>query len=178
MDEEGKSASGEAGAAGEPEQKECPNCGKPMQLRKGRFGEFWGCTGYPECKKIIDPKKKDQAPPDPDFSMPCPRPGCTGTVTAKRSFRGTVFYGCSNYNAKPKCEYVAWSRPDPSKRCETCGYPMAEKVYRNVSQGMKCTNAACPTNASANGANGKKKKAPAKGGARSRSKTAVSKSRS
>jgi DNA topoisomerase-1 len=145
--EEGRT--GEANGAapdGETEVKSCPNCEKPMQLRKGRYGEFWGCTGYPECKTIIDPKKKDQSPPDPDFSMPCPRPGCDGTVTARRSFRGTVFYGCSNYNAKPKCAYVAWSRPQPETRCPECGYPMAEKVYRGQSQGLKCTNAECPTN--------------------------------
>ncbi len=153
----GEAADG-AGENAEPQETmECPDCGKPMQLRKGRFGDFWGCTGYPECKKIIDPKKKDQAPPDPDFSMPCPRPGCDGTVTAKRSWRGTVFYGCSNYNAKPKCEYVAWNRPDPERRCEECGYPMAEKIFRKVSQGFKCTNAECSTNPAPT-----KKKAPAK----------------
>lgn len=134
------------GAQAEAEEMSCPNCGKPMRKRAGRFGEFWGCTGYPECKTIIDPKKKDTAPPDPDFSMPCPRPKCDGTVTAKRSFRGTVFYGCSNYNAKPKCEYVAWSRPDPEKKCEECGFPMAEKVFRGTSQGFKCTNSECSTN--------------------------------
>jgi DNA topoisomerase-1 len=128
-----------------------------MQKRKGRFGDFWGCTGYPECKTIVDPKKKDLEPPDPDFSMPCPRPKCDGTVTAKRSWRGTTFYGCSNYNGKPKCEYVAWNRPDPAQKCETCGYPMAEKIYRNQSQGMKCTNAECPTNPPSAKAKGKPK---------------------
>jgi DNA topoisomerase-1 len=134
------------GDADEDAPTECPNCGKPMQKRVGRFGAFWGCTGYPECKTIVDPKKKTQAPPDPDFSMPCPRPNCDGTVTAKRSWRGTVFYGCSNYNAKPKCEYVSWGKPDPEHRCETCGYPTYEKVFRGKSQGWKCTNVDCPTN--------------------------------
>lgn len=153
----GEAPEGAAEGAATQETMECPDCGKPMQLRKGRFGDFWGCTGYPECKKIIDPKKKDQAPPDPEFSMPCPRPGCDGTVTAKRSWRGTVFYGCSNYNAKPKCEYVSWNRPDPEQRCEECGYPMAEKIFRKVSQGFKCTNAECSTNPAPT-----KKKAPAR----------------
>ena len=144
-----EAAAGVPGPNGEvtaAETMDCPNCGKPMQKRKGRFGDFWGCTGYPDCKTIVDPKKKDLPPPDPDFSMPCPNPKCTGTVLAKRSMRGTIFYGCSNYNAKPKCEYVAWSRPDPDQKCEECGYPMAEKIYRNQSQGMKCTNAECSTN--------------------------------
>jgi hypothetical protein len=40
----------------------CPNCGKPMLLRQGRFGEFLGCSGYPECKTIVNPKKEDSPP--------------------------------------------------------------------------------------------------------------------
>jgi len=173
-DEAAAAANGAVDEDGQPvvaETMDCPNCGKPMQKRKGRFGDFWGCTGYPECKTIVDPKKKDQAPPDPDFSMPCPRPKCEGTVNAKRSWRGTVFYGCSNYNGKPKCEYVAWNRPDPAQKCETCGYPMAEKIYRNQSQGMKCTNADCPTNpASAKPKAKPKAKAPARAKAKTTAK--------
>ena len=38
--------------------KSCPNCGKPMQIRKGRYGLFFGCTGYPECKTIESIKNK------------------------------------------------------------------------------------------------------------------------
>ncbi|MFN3650724.1 MAG: type I DNA topoisomerase [Armatimonadota bacterium] len=133
----------EGGEEGAEETMDCPDCGKPMQKRRGRFGEFWGCTGYPECKKIVDPKKKDLPPPDPDFSMPCPRPGCGGTVTAKHSRAGKVFYGCSNYASKPKCDYVAFSRPQPDQPCETCGFPKAEQVFRGQSKGFKCTNSAC-----------------------------------
>ena len=39
------------------QEKVCPECGKPMQIRKGRYGLFWGCTGYPECNKIESIKK-------------------------------------------------------------------------------------------------------------------------
>ena len=163
----------EAGAASDEPAKEipnCPECGKPMQERKGRFGMFWGCTGYPDCKTIVDPKKKDLAPPDPDFSMPCPMPGCKGSIRAARSRRGTIFYGCSNYAAKPKCDYVAWSRPDPEQKCPECGFPMAEKVYRGKSQGMKCTNPRCGPEATAVAAAAKK---PRGGGTRGRSKAAT-----
>lgn len=142
----------------EEETMACPKCEKPMQKRKGRFGEFWGCTGYPDCKTIVDPKKKDLPPPDPDFSMPCPNPKCDGTVTARRSRRGMVFYGCSNYNGKPKCEYVAWSQPQVDQPCDVCGYPKAESVYRGVSKGMKCTNPECTSNANADGTMPVKKK--------------------
>jgi len=162
-------AEGEAAEGGET--MDCPKCGKPMAKRRGRFGEFWGCTGYPECKTIVDPKKKDLPPPDPEFSMPCPRKGCTGTVTAKRSRKGQIFYGCSGY---PKCKYVAWSRPE-DKKCAECGYPLAEKVYKGHSQGLKCTNADCPTLAGAAGGTNGKKAAPkrstgSKAGAASRTR--------
>ena len=40
------------------EQKVCPNCGKPMKIKSGRYGPFWACTGYPECKTIESIKKK------------------------------------------------------------------------------------------------------------------------
>ena len=39
------------------QEKVCPECGKTMQIRKGRYGLFWGCTGYPECNKIESIKK-------------------------------------------------------------------------------------------------------------------------
>ena len=39
------------------QEKVCPECGKPMQIRKGRYGLFWGCTGYPKCNKIESIKK-------------------------------------------------------------------------------------------------------------------------
>ena len=147
MGADGQPQAGGNGAAadGAAETKTCPDCGRPMQQRAGRFGQFWGCTGYPECKKIIDPKRESQAPPDPDFSMPCPVPGCPGTVRARRSFRGTVFYGCDQYGAEPKCEYVSWSRPETDRPCDTCGFPMAERMFRGNSQGYRCTNSRCPT---------------------------------
>lgn len=42
----------------EGEEKICPNCGKPMAIRKGKYGLFYGCTGYPDCKTIEPFKKK------------------------------------------------------------------------------------------------------------------------
>ena len=42
----------------EGKEKVCPNCGKPMAIRKGKYGAFWGCTGYPDCKTIEPFKKK------------------------------------------------------------------------------------------------------------------------
>lgn len=120
----------------------CAACGRPMQQRRGRFGEFWGCTGYPECKEIFDARRAQQAPPDPDFSMPCPRPECGGTVTARRSHRGKIFYGCSNYNSEKPCGYVAWNRPLLDQPCEKCGYPQSERGGKTPGA-LRCTNPDC-----------------------------------
>lgn len=147
-----------AEAAGAPVAiPDCKECGRPMQKRSGRFGEFWGCTGYPECKAIFDPRRSTLPPPDPEFSMPCPRPECAGTVTAKRSRRGKVFYGCSNYSADPACDYVAWNRPLVDQPCPDCGYPQTERTGKTASGGLKCTNAGCPKSGAKPGAAAGKK---------------------
>jgi DNA topoisomerase-1 len=114
----------------------CPNCGKPMLLRSGRYGEFLGCSGYPECKTIVNPKQQE-------LGLPCPVPGCTGQLTEKRSRRGKVFYGCNRY---PECSFAAWDKPTEEK-CETCGYPKGERVFRGRKLGLRCINKECPTNA-------------------------------
>jgi DNA topoisomerase-1 len=115
----------------------CPNCGKPMLLRQGRFGEFLGCSGYPECKTIVNPQKEEKP-----LGVPCPVPGCTGELTEKRSRRGKVFYGCNRY---PECTFATWDRPT-EERCATCGYPLGERVFRGRKLGLRCSNKECPTN--------------------------------
>jgi DNA topoisomerase-1 len=122
----------------------CPKCGKPMLLRQGRFGEFLGCSGYPECKTIVDPKRTEPK----ELGVPCPT-GCGGELTEKRSRRGKIFYGCNRY---PDCSFAAWDKPT-DKTCETCGYPMGERNFRGRVTGLRCLNKECPTVA-VNGNNG------------------------
>jgi DNA topoisomerase I len=124
--------------------QECPKCGKPMLLRQGRFGEFLGCSGYPECKTIVDPKRTEPK----ELGVPCPT-GCGGELTEKRSRRGKVFYGCNRY---PECSFAAWDKPT-DKICETCGYPMGERNFKGRVTGYRCLNKECPTVAT-NGKNG------------------------
>jgi DNA topoisomerase I len=124
--------------------QECPKCGKPMLLRQGRFGEFLGCSGYPECKTIVDPKRTEPK----ELGVPCPT-GCGGELTEKRSRRGKVFYGCNRY---PECNFAAWDKPT-DKICETCGYPMGERNFKGRVTGYRCLNKECPTVAT-NGKNG------------------------
>jgi len=86
---------------GEEEIEACELCDKPMQLRRGRFGPFYGCSGYPECKNIrkISKSGKLTAPPEP-IDEKCP---VDGAQLVKRQGRYGEFISCSNY---PKCKYI------------------------------------------------------------------------
>jgi DNA topoisomerase-1 len=108
---------------------DCPACGKPMLLKRSRFGWFLGCTGYPQCKTIL--------PLENGESVPCPRPGCEGRVSQKRSRKGRSFWGCSKY---PDCDFVSWYKPVPEP-CPQCGHPyMEDKPLQSghVRQCPKC----------------------------------------
>jgi DNA topoisomerase-1 len=64
-----------------PSDKACPTCGSPMVIRRGRFGEFLACSRYPDCKTTSAIS----------LGVACPRPGCGGYLTEKRSRRGKIF---------------------------------------------------------------------------------------
>ncbi len=76
----------------------CKDCGSAMVVKKGRYGDFLGCSRYPECT----------------FTMPmptgikCPKDECKGDAVFKKTKRGRAFYGCSNY---PDCDFVSWNKP-------------------------------------------------------------------
>jgi DNA topoisomerase-1 len=80
----------------------CDLCGREMALKKGRFGSFYGCTGYPECKNIRKIAKGEQKPvaPPVELDEECPK---DGAKLVKRQGRYGEFISCSNY---PKCDYV------------------------------------------------------------------------
>ena len=102
-----------------PSDMKCPTCGADMVIRRGRFGEFQACTKYPECKTT--------APMS--LGVTCPKDGCGGYLTEKRSKRGKVFFGCSNYQ-RTQCDFVSWDRPVPQP-CPKCGKPfLLQKVSK------------------------------------------------
>ena len=82
----------------------CEQCGKPMVLKTGRFGQFIACSNYPTCKNT-HPMKTGAS---------CPQ--CDGDLVERGSRRG-VFYGCTNY---PDCKYTSNRRPlpDPCPECQ------------------------------------------------------------
>ncbi len=93
----------------------CPECGSPLVVRNGRYGEFVACSNYPTCKYI----KKDK--PEEVVVMDCPY--CDGKVVEKKTRKGKIFYGCSNY---PKCKFASWDKPVEGK-CSDCGGYLIEK---------------------------------------------------
>jgi DNA topoisomerase-1 len=108
----------------------CPNCGKPMVIRSSRYGEFMGCSGYPECKTIIRPQAAT-------VDVPCPK--CGGEVQQKRSKKGAIFYGCANF---PTCDFVAWGKPI-GRACPDCGNPLVENTFKGRVIGIRCSSKDC-----------------------------------
>jgi DNA topoisomerase-1 len=93
---------GEAGAA-EAEPEPCENCGKPMALKRGRFGQFLACTGYPECKTTRKIVQGERTPKKPDIALDETCPKCGQAKLVIRDGRFGAFTSCGNY---PKCKYI------------------------------------------------------------------------
>lgn len=86
----------------------CPECGSPLVLRKGRYGEFVACSAFPKCKYVKAEKREVKKVID------CPK--CDGVIVEKRTKRGKIMYGCSNY---PDCDFASWYKPIEEK-CPQC----------------------------------------------------------
>ena len=87
----------------------CPNCGRPMVIKNGRYGKFEACSGYPECK-YIKPKEKE-----PLIEV-CDCPKCGGKIVERKTKKGKIFYGCANF---PKCKVAVWDKPT-GEVCPEC----------------------------------------------------------
>jgi len=117
--------------------KDCPECGKPMVMKDGRFGLFIACTGYPECKHTESVAQENSSK---DTGVPCPEKGCDGTIVEKRSKRGKIFYGCSKY---PDCTFATWDKP-VNESCPDCGSPyLVEKETKRDGKILKCPDRSC-----------------------------------
>jgi DNA topoisomerase-1 len=108
--------------------KICPKCGAPMIERFGRFGKFYACSKFPECKhteSIKDPKT--------DIGIKCPK--CKeGEVIQRKTKKGKIFFGCSNF---PKCDFASWDKPI-NKFCPKCDSILTEKGKK-----ISCINKEC-----------------------------------
>ncbi len=107
--------------------KKCPKCGSPLVERMGRFGRFYACSAFPECKhtESLQAEKID---------VPCPK--CKeGNMVSKKTKRGKIFYGCDKF---PKCDFALWDKP-LNEFCQKCSSILIETKKKEV----KCSNKEC-----------------------------------
>ena len=103
--------------------EDCPECGSPLVIRKGKYGSFTACSNFPKCKYI----KQEQR----EITEVCNCPNCDGKIVEKKSKRGKIFYGCNNY---PKCKTAYWDKPT-GNLCPECKNMLTEKKDK-----IKCSN--------------------------------------
>jgi len=113
----------------EKTDKICPKCGSPIIERMGRFGRFYACSKFPECKytESIEDKSKD-------LGIKCVK--CKeGDIVARRTKRGKIFYGCNKF---PKCDFALWDKP-VNDFCPKCDSILIETKRKQI----KCSNKEC-----------------------------------
>jgi len=110
----------------EPTNKKCPKCGKPIIIKLGRFGKFYACSGFPECKYT--------EPIIVSTGVKCPK--CDkGKIIEKKTKKGKTFYSCSRY---PKCDFALWDKPNGEK-CPQC----SSLLVQTKNDKIKCSNKEC-----------------------------------
>lgn len=110
----------------EPAGFDCDVCGHPMVIKIGRYGKFYACSNFPECRNTKAIVKK--------IGVTCPT--CKqGEVIERKSKKNRIFYGCDRY---PECEFVSWDKPI-GRSCPKCEHFLIEKVSRKGSQ-VKCSH--------------------------------------
>ena len=101
----------------------CPDCGNPLVIRKGKYGEFTACSNYPECKYVKKEEKK--------IIEICKCLKCDGMLLERKTRKGKIFYGCSNF---PKCKEAYWDKPT-GESCPKCKSMLVEKK-----DGISCSS--------------------------------------
>jgi DNA topoisomerase-1 len=114
--------------AHEATDKICPKCGAPLLIRLGRFGRFYACSKFPECRYTESLKNNN-------LGVKCPK--CKkGEIVEKRTKKKKVFYACNRW---PKCDFALWDKPTGQK-CNKCRSLIVETKRGQI----KCSNAECP----------------------------------
>lgn len=98
----------------EPAGFNCDICGAPMVIKMGRYGKFYACSRFPDCRNTKPIVK--------EIGVICPKCG-KGQVVEKKSRRNRKFYGCSRY---PECDFVSWDKPI-GRNCPNDGHFLVEK---------------------------------------------------
>ena len=86
--------------------RDCPDCGKELVIRWGRYGKFISCSGFPDCRHTEAWLEK--------IGVACPKDG--GDVVERKTRKNRIFYACSNY---PNCDFTSWKKPiaNPCPKC-------------------------------------------------------------
>jgi DNA topoisomerase-1 len=113
----------------EKTDKICPKCGSAIVEKMGRFGRFYACSKFPECKYTESIENKNA-----DLGIKCPK--CKeGDIIARKTKRGKIFYGCNRF---PKCDFALWDKP-VNGFCPKCDSILVQKTKKIV----KCSNKEC-----------------------------------
>jgi DNA topoisomerase-1 len=101
----------------------CPECGKDLVIRWGRYGKFISCSGFPACRHTEAFLEA--------IGVTCPKDA--GEIVQRKTRKGRIFFGCANY---PACDFTSWKRPIPNP-CPKCGGMLVIANKREV-QCLSC----------------------------------------
>ncbi len=107
----------------EPIGRACPDCGKDLVIRYGRYGKFISCSGFPECRYTEPWLEK--------IGVTCPKDA--GDIVERKTRKGRTFFGCNHY---PNCDFTSWKRP-LAKPCPKCS-GMLVIANKREAQCMNC----------------------------------------
>ncbi|AGU77953.1 DNA topoisomerase I [Streptococcus intermedius C270] len=111
----------------EPAGFDCEVCGSPMVIKLGRFGKFYACSNFPDCRHTQAIVK--------EIGVTCPQ--CQkGQVIERKTKRNRIFYGCDRY---PDCDFTSWDKP-VGRSCPKCGQYLVEKKVRGGGKQVVCSN--------------------------------------
>ncbi|MGT2784135.1 type I DNA topoisomerase [Streptococcus merionis] len=114
----------------EPAGFDCDECGHPMVIKLGRYGKFYACSNFPDCRNTKQIVK--------EIGVVCPTCG-EGQIIERKSKRNRIFYGCDRY---PACEFTSWDKPI-GRSCPKSGHFLVEKAVRGGGKQVLCSDADC-----------------------------------
>ncbi len=110
----------------EPAGFDCEKCGHEMVIKMGRYGKFYACSNFPDCRNTKAILKK--------IGVQCPACG-KGEIVERKTKKGRIFWGCERY---PDCEFSSWDKP-VGRNCPKCDTYLVEKKKRG-SKNIVCPN--------------------------------------
>ena len=108
-----------------------------MVVKRGRYGGFLACSGYPECKNTQSLNSNGNGK---KIDVGCPQKDCTGDIVERTSKRGKIFYGCNRF---PDCTFATWDKP-LDRECPVCGAKiLVEKTTKKRGTFITCLEEGC-----------------------------------